>query len=466
MKTYYLHHDCFPFGSSGSVGRRLLFWFITLLSIIVPLALRAQRLVSVGEGYSATSVNAAIFRANSIVSHGRYQYVAYYDSTGTVVLARRDLERHDGFTVHRTQYHGTVRDGHNVISIMVDGEGFLHVAFDHHGSPLHYARSVAPDSLELGALQPMIGDREERVTYPEFHRLSTGDLLFLYRTGSSGNGDLVLNRYDLKSHTWQRVQDNLIDGEGQRNGYWQACVDDRDRLHLSWVWRETWKVETNHDLCYAYSADGGQTWQRSDGLPCTVPMTAENAEYVARIPQGSELINQTSMTANDAGYPYIATYWRAAGDSVPQYRLVWYDGAMWHTTQVGERHTPFSLSGGGTKRIPIARPQVVVQRYPMDDETRYRTEVRLLIRDVERGDRVSVLSCSDLQPELPDSLRQETWEVHDWTDFPVEAWEPSFDTELWRIHRRLHLYVQHVAQGDGETLTELMPQPVYVLEAE
>jgi hypothetical protein len=447
-------------------------FLILILLTLLFLPLRGQTLVPVGTGYSATSVNAAIFRTNSVATHEGLQYVAYYDSTGTVTLARRDLRRGTSFETHRTQYSGNVRDGHNVISIMVDGAGYLHVAFDHHGHPLHYARSVAPGSLELGDLQPMVGRGEERVTYPEFYRLSTGDLLFLYRTGASGNGDLVLNRYDVKTETWRRVQDNLIDGQGERNGYWQACVDGRDRLHLSWVWRETWKVETNHDLCYAYSPDGGETWRRSDGSACPVPMTVDNAEYIARIPQRSELINQTSMTCDDAGRPYIVTYWRTAGDSVPQFRLIWLESGAWHQTQVARRVTPFSLSGGGTKRIPISRPKVVVRR--RHRLLGHRTEVSVLFRDAEHADRVSLAQCSNLKPSdlnisdsstsVSDISAVNDWTVSDLTDFSVGAWEPSFDTELWRREHRLHVYVQQVAQGDGERVTQLGAQPVWVLE--
>ena len=44
------------------------------------------------------------------------------------------------------------------------------------------------------------------------------------------------------------------------------------------------------------------------------------------------------------------------------------------------------------------------------------------------------------------------------------SWEPSFDTELWARSKRLHLFVQNVGQGDGETLENLPPQPVSVLE--
>lgn len=124
-------------------------------------------------------------------------------------------------------------------------------------------------------------------------------------------------------------------------------------------------METNHDLCYARSYDNGVTWYKANGKKYDLPIRYNNAEYACRIPQNSELINQTSMSADASGNPYIATYWRDPDSDVPQYRIVWYDGQMWQNRQVSDRHTPFSLKGGGTKMIPIARPRIVwmVARY-------------------------------------------------------------------------------------------------------
>ena len=48
-----------------------------------------------------------------------------------------------------------------------------------------------------------------------------------------------MNRYSVKEKKWYRVQDVLIDGEEQRNAYWQLYVDSKGTIHLSWVWRET-----------------------------------------------------------------------------------------------------------------------------------------------------------------------------------------------------------------------------------
>lgn len=434
-------------------------FFIALILIVwgiggFPAALCAQgaagilpetHLVKVGKGYSQTSVNTTVFRNNSLVTQEDEQYISYYDAEGFLVLGKRNLDS-EQWTLHRTQYRGNVKDAHNIISMMLDGDGYIHVAFDHHGHPLNYCRSVAPHSLELGEREPMTGVDEGNVTYPEFYLLSGGDLLFAYRSGSSGRGNLVMNRYSLKEKKWSRVQDVLLDGENKRNAYWQLYVDELGTIHLSWVWRETWHVETNHDLCYARSFDNGVTWYKANGKKYDLPIRLNNAEYACRIPQNSELINQTSMSADASGNPYIASYWRDPDSDVPQYRIVWHDGQMWHNRQVSERTTPFSLKGGGTKMIPIARPRIAVEG----------GEIFYVFRDEERGSKVSLAHAVD--------VANSKWSISDLTGFAVDAWEPSYDTELWKSKKQLHLFVQHAKQGDGERTVEFAPQPVYVLE--
>ena len=416
-----------------------------VLMTLTALSAQAQRLVKVGDGYSRTSVNTTVFRNSPLFSVGQKQYITYYDPEGYVVVGCRQLGS-DQWTLCRTPYKGNVKDAHNVISMAVDGSGYIHLSFDHHGHPLRYCRSVAPHSLEMGPLEGMTGVDEQDVTYPEFYRLAGGDLLFAYRSGASGRGNMVLNRYDHAARRWSRVQDVLIDGENQRNAYWQLYVDAAGTIHVSWVWRETWMVETNHDLCYARSRDGGRTWEQADGTPYTLPIRAGNAEYACRIPQNSELINQTSMSADAEGHPYIATYWRDADSEVPQYRMVWHDGRQWHQSQVSQRTSPFSLKGGGTKMIPIARPRLAV----------HQGKVVYIFRDEERGSRVSMYYTK--------RLSSGKWKVKDLTDFSVDAWEPSLDLELWKEQQRLHVFVQTSHQGDGERTVDASATPVYVLE--
>lgn len=412
--------------------------------------LNAQtKLIPVADGWANNSVNAVVFRKNSLVTFNNTQFIGFYNAVGKLVLGKRELGSKKWELVE-TAFRGNVHDAHNSISIMVDGNGYLHVAWDHHGNALNYACSVAALSLQLSKKTPMTGLLETDVTYPEFYRMPTGDLIFMYRDGRSGKGNLVMNRYDLKSKTWSQLHANLIDGEGRQNAYWQACVDENGTIHVSWVWRSSPDVASNHDMCYARSADGGKSWEKSTGEKYKLPINATTAEYVCRIPQNSELINQTSMTTDEAGHPFIASYWRSGNSDIPQYHLVYKVGVDWKDVNTGFRKTPFSLSGMGTKRIPISRPQVLVKGKGEN------SSVRLLFRDSERSEKVSMAVCDDIS--------KNKWKISDLTAFGVGAWEPSFDTELWKNKKQLHIFVQKVEQMDAEGVAQTHAEMVYVLE--
>lgn len=421
-------------------------WVFSACKVSQPLGQETHETV-VGEGWANNSINAVIFRRNSVTTFKDTQFTAYYDTSSHLVLAKRKLGS-SSWEVQQTDYKGNTADAHNTISIAVDGDGFLHVSWDHHNNPLHYAKSTAPLSLELGKPTPMTGKLEQDVTYPEFHNLPNGDLVFFYRSGESGRGNMVMNRYDLTSKTWSQVHNNLIDGEGERNAYWQACVDLKGTIHLSWVWRETWDVSTNHDMAYAKSEDGGKTWQKSSGAVYRLPINSASAEYAWEIPQKSSLINQTAIYADKKGHPYIVSYWNDADRT--QYQIVYKDKDGWKKASPGFRQSSFTLGGGGTKRIPISRPQVLV------DQHWGKTALYLIFNDEERGNKVSMA----YSPNLGDG----EWELIDLTQTSVGQWEPSYDIELWKRKKKLHLFVQDVVQIDGEGLAEGRSSPIRILE--
>jgi hypothetical protein len=423
--------------------------FTLLCTIATAQKIKGVKLVPVDSGWASNSVNAVIFRKNSLASFRDTQFIAFYDQQRHVVIGKRRIGSKK-WKLTRTPYRGNTNDAHNAISIMTDGEGYLHISWDHHNNPLNYCRSIYPGSLIMTERLPMTGINEQRVSYPEFYKLPGGDLLFFYRNGESGRGNLVINRYTTSTRQWQQVHTNLVDGEGRRNAYWQTSIDARGTVHLSWVWRETPDVASNHDMCYARSSDGGRTWTNSNNEPYQLPITAATAEYACIIPQRSGLINQTSMVADDAGNPYIASYWKNQNDSIPQYHLVFKKDGHWQTQSPGLRKTSFSLEGGGTRRIPISRPQVITW------QSGRRQQIALIFRDAERGSRVSVALCPDITAPK--------WQLSDLTRETVGSWEPSYDTELWREKKILHLFVQHVEQADNEGRTNTPPQLIKVLE--
>lgn len=423
--------------------------FSFVMQVVNAQSVKKTALVDVDFGWAHNSVNTVVFRKNSLVTWKDTQFIAFYNEQQFVVIGKRKTGTAN-WLLQQTDYKGNTADAHNMISIMIDGAGYLHLSWDHHNNALNYCKSNKPGSLEMTDKISMTGLNEKKVSYPEFYKLPDGNLLFFYRDGGSGKGNLVINQYSIKTIKWEQLHSNLIDGEGKRNAYWQACVDAKGTIHVSWVWRESPDVASNHDMCYARSADGGKTWMNSEGKKYQLPITAATAEYALHIPQQSELINQTSMFADASGNPYITSYWREKGDSIPQYHLIYKKGKQWQAQNLGFRKTAFSLSGGGTKRIPISRPQIIA--WPSGKTI----SVAIIFRDEERGGKISAAVSSDIS--------RNKWVIKDLLKAPVGSWEPSYDTELWKQKRILHLFVQKTDQADGEGRSDMKPQMVQVLE--
>ena len=417
-----------------------LFLIMTFFSVAVNAQLKTQ-ISEIGLGWSNNSVNTVVFRNKALTTFKNIQFTAYYNPEGKMVLAKRKLNSQK-WEVVVTPYSGNVKDAHNDISIAIDSDGYLHVSWDHHNTRLRYARSTKPFSLELGKEMSMTGKDEDKVTYPEFHNLSNGKLLFCYRSGASGRGNMVMKLYDVPTQKWTSLQNNLIDGENQRSAYWQICVGKKG-IYISWVWRESWDVSTNHDICYAFSDDDGKTWQKSTGEKYNLPITEKTAEIAWKIPQNSSLINQTAMTVDEDGNPYIANYWAVNG--VPQYKIVYLKAGKWHLMDTDFHQNAFTLGGGGTKKIPISRPKILVNK----------SMLYLLYRDEERDNKIT-LAYTD--------LAKKQWKLEDISPFPVGQWEPNFDQELWAAKKQLQIFSQNVSQEDGEGLVKVKPQPVQVLE--
>ena len=108
---------------------------------------------------------------------------------------------------------------------------------------------------------------------------------------------------------------------------------------------------------------------------------------------------------------------------------------------------PFDLAGGGTRRIPMSRPLVASGA----GDTVY-----MVIRDRERGGGISMAVSTDAD--------RTDWEIREIYDASVGQWEPMYDPVVWERARDLHLLVQRVGQGQAESLEDIPPQPVWVLE--
>ncbi len=414
--------------------------------------LAPARLVPIAPGFAATSVNTTIFRHNSLTTRHNVQFTAYYDNDAHVVLAKRKFGEAN-WTIRRTELIGNPYDAHNAIVLAADASDTLHIMWNHHNSELNYVRTTGLGSLEVTGRQKTDGILESSVTYPEMCSLPDGSVVLVYRSGTSGNGDIVMKRFRSKERKWTTVQPRLIAGEGRHSAYVEFCIDSHGTLHFAWTWRRTGNVATNHDICYARSSDRGQTWTDSNDEPISLPITSDNAEYALRIPENSDLINQTSIAADDAGHPYIATYFRPVGQQAVQLMLVHHDGRKWSSHQIGDRHSSFHLAGLGTRPLLISRPLVLL------DTRAAPPRILIVYRDVERQNRITLASCTD--------LAKGDWSFADLTNDSYSAWEPTCDLSLWSRDHLLHLFVQKTTQLEGDAAPagpKIPPMPVSILE--
>ncbi len=273
---------------------------------------------------------------DKIVTFGDYQYTVYWDEDRVFVLARRDLRDDAVQTIRLRQFKLSSDDTHRNTCLGVSAkDGRLHLSWDHHNNPLNYTRSVAgfltnpPPRISEEDIEPrqsITADSTStsRVTYPLFLHDANGQLFLFFRLGVSGDGENLLFRYDSATGTWARVG-RVFSGRGtyapwqgdkSRNAYFHDVVfDARNRLHVTWVYREagsTWA--SNHDLHYAYSDDGGKTWcnnagQRIGDMAADDPIELADPGIVVReIPVYSWVMNSGCMAIDSKQRPHVVTF--------------------------------------------------------------------------------------------------------------------------------------------------------------
>lgn len=422
----------------------------------------------IGLGYATTFTNATSFSRDAVATVGDQQFVAYYEPVadgGNVVVARRTLGSDTWVRTHTSFVATNIHDPHDNVGLAIDGDGIMHLSWGHHVHNLRYAKSTAsvttpgtPITFTANLGPAGMTGNETGLTYPEFVNLADGDLLFYYRNGGSGNGDLRLNRYDTQTDTWSQVMAPLIDNAPSGsaypqtvNAYWNTpLVGDNGDLHLTWNFRSNQGAfsgfQTNHDLGYARSTDGGPNWLKSDGTPYGGAITQANTDRVLTIAPGSSYINTTSMDLDENGLPVVVSWWApqaAQGNHTRQYMLAWSDGGDWHNAQIsdftGEAFdTSARIPESSLGQYRMSRPTVLVN----DDDGR----VLVLFTDYRSGNKLTLAHSTD----------RENWEFIELDDANMGAWEPAIDTERWERDGVISMLYQPSGLGDASETVSLV----------
>lgn len=305
------------------------------------------------------TANGRTHQQSPLVTYRGYQYVTYFDADRKICLGRRNLMAadtpnaspsgsvDDSWEVIKFGDHVfETNDSHNSAVIGIcDKDGTIHMAFDHHATPLNYRvsklgvahdpESVAWTKESFSEVRHTLGEVEAdpRFTYPRFFATPDGDLMLAYRGVTSADGNGMIEHYDGDTHRWlpgmgafisRDIGTYRFDGkESQfRCAYVNSIEYAGDRLHISWVWRDRFEKthpQNQHDLCYAYSDDDGRTWMNSDGKE--IGQTGSRLIHldspglvVAAIPSGSRLANQNTQFAYADGSVHVVMRHRMDGE--------------------------------------------------------------------------------------------------------------------------------------------------------
>ncbi|KAL1740843.1 hypothetical protein HDZ31DRAFT_46659 [Schizophyllum fasciatum] len=278
-------------------------------------------------------VNVNSFQLSGILTHGDYQFAAWYDSASVATLARRTLP--DGGWEKLTLNHTLQsRDSHNVIALGVSPEdNVLHVAMDCHSSKMYYTASKAGlatgnarwESGSFGSIVNTLGNLNitNTITYPQFVVTPQNLLQFVYRTGISGNGEAQLAEYAGGSWRsigqWSSASGSYSSEHGSssaRSLYIHGFTYHGDRAYVTGTWREqSGSVScssgglTNHDTVYIYSDDYGRTWSNNAsqhiGTSGSNPVGVSTPGItIDALNPDHGLMNQESQTVDAAGRPH------------------------------------------------------------------------------------------------------------------------------------------------------------------
>jgi len=289
----------------------------------------------------------------SLLTAGGRQYVAYYDAERRMSVASRLLTEKSWQIQKLPSRLGW--DSHNYVTMAVDRSGNLHVSGNMHCVPLIYFRTDRPgDVTSLKQHRYMVGNREDRCTYPVFLNDPQGRLLYVHRDGGSGNGVRLWNVFDTETSQWERLLDApLMDGRGLMNAYFTGPMLGPDGLyHMAWVWRDTPDCATNHDLSYARSRDLIH-WTGSDGKSLDLPITLETSEIIDPVPAGGGMINGNTKIGFDTQNRVVISYHKYDANGKTQIYCARLETDGWKIYQVTDWDFRWEFQGGGAINFDV-----------------------------------------------------------------------------------------------------------------
>jgi hypothetical protein len=330
---------------------------------------------------------------------------------------------------------------------------------------LRYRRSKHPWNISEWTDEiAMTGLNEYSLTYPAFivprnndSSLPSKELLFIYRDGRSGNGDVCIKKFTPSLLTWKDMKPCLLVGRGQSpwtsNAYINhPAIDSTGSIHLSYVWRALFlgkkKIINNIGIDYAVSNDWGKTWQTSLGIKYRLPITQVNSETVYAVSPANNLINQTSSAIDSDNNPHIV-YYSNDYQGIPQYQHVWFDGQKWNHSFSSKRTKSFSLQGGGSLDIPISRPEIIIDKAD---------RVYLIYRGDLSNQKMAITRFLPPNYDLKNSSTKILWSKEHGSA------EPVIDRLRWEKEQILSMFIMKNGRASNRDVSNVQHEPAFIVD--
>ncbi|MFK7978871.1 MAG: BNR repeat-containing protein [Saprospiraceae bacterium] len=283
---------------------------------------------------------------------GDKQFVAYYDKNRMMTVAMRKVG--SNIWQKKTLPNQLNWDSHNYVALGIDEMGYLHVSGNMHVNPLVYFRSTHPyDINSLRAVHKMTGIEESDVTYPKFFYDKHDRLYFSYRSGTCGNGNILVNQFHPTKGNWVRYLDKpLFEGieeTDDRAAYHRFVKDSNGDFHYIWMWRWTPEVATSHQICYATTPDL-LNWKNAAGTVVNLPFRPDDKQLIVD-PSPSEggMHNskyQIILTKKDK--PIIG-YLKYDEKGLTQLYVAKFENGQWKRKKISDWNFRWQFFGGGDK---------------------------------------------------------------------------------------------------------------------
>lgn len=431
----------------------------TMLSPTVMLTLK--------DFFDQSYINNNIARGAAFFGQDEWQFLAYYDKKGQVIILKRHLgeEKITQAVVYRyvsEENNLFLLNPHHFISGGLDRSGRIHLIFGaHNGRPIHLFSHIPLMIDHWEELLNWIDYSSQHITYPYLVRAPDGELWLFYRDGQAGKGRTYYIK-DLSADGEAISPKLLIDGVGENSQYLFSPLFTPDGcLHIAWTWRlsdlsimennpyrkDYFQGVTNRDIAYAKTCDRGLKWRDSRDYVYSMPiirqgMTTQQPETIDRIAIGQSFFNHYGSDYDASNHPHYA-YFHWDNRRHTQIWHLFHDGHDWIKNQVSHyqsdihwnRHQVNGLAG-----MELARPEIVVS--PVG------AEVIIVTRSNING---NVLELYRASPPYANWLRTLV------DSGSLGSWEPQIDKRVWHERGWLELLINTVRDQQAYQIFDQQP---------